>query len=98
MYVHMCACEYVFDACMYLIPVCYYVCICLSMYVSIHVYVLVCLYTAWPVNVKHMQFIHLFIPAISISPLQVLYHSEAFPTTAWILYWSFTPKHTGNCR
>ena len=28
-------------------------------------------------------------------PLQVLYHSEALPTTARILYRSFTPKRTG---
>src|SRR6218665_3013800 len=42
--------------------------------------------------------IHSFIPAISIAPLQVLYHSEALPTTARILYRSFTPKRTGNCR
>src|SRR6218665_2633518 len=32
----------------------------------------------------HM-FIHSFIPAISIAPLQVLYYSEALPTTARIL-------------
>jgi len=31
-------------------------------------------------------------------PFQVLYHSEVLPTTAGILYRSFTPKHTGNCR
>src|SRR6218665_1277595 len=36
--------------------------------------------------------IHSFIPAISIAPLQVLYHSETLPTTARILYRSFTPK------
>src|SRR6218665_3351090 len=42
--------------------------------------------------------IHSFILAISIAPLQVLYHSEAFPTTARILYLSFTPKRTGNCH
>src|SRR6218665_2844749 len=35
-------------------------------------------------------FIHSSIPAISIAPLQVLYHSEALPTTARILYGSFT--------
>jgi len=39
-----------------------------------------------------------FILAISIAPLQVLYYSEALPTTARILYWGFTPKRTGNCR
>src|SRR6218665_1347927 len=38
--------------------------------------------------------IHSFILAISIAPLQVLYYSEALPTTAWILYRSFTLKHT----
>ena len=41
---------------------------------------------------------HSFIPAISIAPLQVPYYSEALPTTARILYRSFTPKRTGNCR
>jgi len=41
--------------------------------------------------------IHSFIPAISIAPLQVLYYSEVLPTTARILYRSFTPKRTGNC-
>src|SRR6218665_392391 len=35
---------------------------------------------------------HSFIPAISIAPLQVHYYSEALPTTARILYRSFTPK------
>src|SRR6218665_1595552 len=44
------------------------------------------------------SFIHSFILAISIAPLQVLYHSEALPTTARTLYRSFTPKRTGNCR
>ena len=44
------------------------------------------------------SFIHSFILAISIAPLQVLYFSEALPTTARILYRSFTPKRTGNCR
>src|SRR6218665_209672 len=38
------------------------------------------------------SFIHSFILAISIAPLQVLYPSEALPTTARILYRSFTPK------
>ena len=42
--------------------------------------------------------IHSFIPAISIAPLPVLYYSKALPTTARILYRSFTPKRTGNCR
>src|SRR6218665_2185492 len=43
--------------------------------------------------------IHSFIhSAISIAPLQVLYYSEALPTTARILHRSFTPKRTGNCR
>ena len=44
------------------------------------------------------SFIHSFIPAISIAPLQVLYYSEALPTTARILYRCSTPKRTGNCR
>src|SRR6218665_854259 len=39
-----------------------------------------------------------FIPGISIAPLQALYYSEALPATARILYRSFTPKRTGNCR
>src|SRR6218665_215164 len=45
-----------------------------------------------------VSFIHSFILAISIAPLQALYYSEALPTTARILYRSFTPKRTGNCR
>jgi len=45
-----------------------------------------------------LYFIHSFIPSISIAPLQVLYYSEALPTTARILYRSFTPKRTGNCE
>jgi len=36
--------------------------------------------------------INSFIPAISIPSLQVLYYSEAIPTTARKLYRSFTPK------
>src|SRR6218665_3925691 len=44
------------------------------------------------------SFIYSFILAISIAPLQVLYYSEALPTTARILYRSFTPKSTDNCR
>src|SRR6218665_1257042 len=57
-----------------------------------------------PISVVHAKLdycnslflnIHSFIPAISIAPLQVLYHSEALPTTARILYRSFTPKRTG---
>jgi len=44
-----------------------------------------------------LHHIHSFIPAISIAPLQVLYYSEALPTTARILYRSFTPKRKGNC-
>src|SRR6218665_3386334 len=43
-------------------------------------------------------FIHSFILAISIAPLQVHYYSEALLTTARILYRSFTPKRTNNCR
>ena len=41
---------------------------------------------------------HSFIPAISIAPLQVLCYWEALPTTVRILYRSFTPRRTGNCR
>jgi len=43
---------------------------------------------------------HSFIQTISIAPpqLQVLCYSEALPTTARILYRSFTPKRTGNSR
>ena|SRR6218665_1941717 len=41
---------------------------------------------------------HSFILIISIAPLQVLYYSEALQTTARILYRSFTPKRTDNCR
>ena len=44
------------------------------------------------------RFIHSFIHAISIAPLQVLYYSEALPTTARILYRCFTPKRTCVCR
>ena len=54
----------------------------------------VCVYVTYIMYV----FIHSFILAISIAPLQVLYHSEALPTTSRILYRSFTPKRTGNCR
>src|SRR6218665_1532708 len=43
------------------------------------------------------QFIHSFIPAISIAPLKVLYYSEALPTTARILYRSFTPVAPDQC-
>src|SRR6218665_2344981 len=63
---------------------CMYVCSCLDYEII------------WMVMVLR-SFIHSFIPAISIAPLQVLYHSEALPTTAQILYKSFTPKRTGNC-
>src|SRR6218665_2220408 len=47
---------------------------------------------------QNCSFIRSFILAISIVPLQVLYYSEALPTTARILYRNFTPKRTGNCR
>ena len=47
------------------------------------------------VVLEQNSFIH---SAISIAPLQVLYYSEALPTTERILYRSFTPKRTGNCR
>src|SRR6218665_2905045 len=46
-------------------------------------------------TIQESTFIHSFILAISIAPLQVLYHSEVLPTTARILYRSFTPKCTG---
>ena len=42
--------------------------------------------------------IHSFILAISIAHFQAHYYSEALQTTARILYRSFTPKRTGNCR
>ena len=49
--------------------------------------------------INNISEIHSFIQsAISIAPLQVLYYSEALPTTVRILYRSFTPKRTGNCR
>src|SRR6218665_3383705 len=47
---------------------------------------------------QYHAFIHSFILSISIAPLQVLYYSGALPTTARILYRSFTLKRTGNCR
>src|SRR6218665_855262 len=53
-----------------------------------------------PPNILDLRntFYHSFIhSAISIAPLQVLYNSEALPTTARILCRSFTPKRTGNC-
>jgi len=37
------------------------------------------------ITCKSLDFIHLFIPDISIVPLQVHYYSEALPTTALIL-------------
>src|SRR6218665_2634020 len=49
----------------------------------------------WMDNVREdleergIQFIHLFILAISIAPFQVHYYSKAFRTTARILYRSF---------
>ena len=57
-----------------------------------------CIDSVYPYFYLTFSFIHSFIMAISIAPLQVLYHSEALPTTARILYRSFTPKRTGNCR
>ena len=33
-----------------------------------------------------------FSPDISIAPLQVYYYSEELPTTAYTLFWSFTPN------
>src|SRR6218665_281849 len=44
------------------------------------------------------SFIHLFIPAISMVPLQVHYYSEALSTTARILCRSFTPKRHRQLR
>ena len=44
---------------------------------------------------RHYSFIH---SGHFYSALQVLYYSEALPTTARTLYRSFTPKRTGNCR
>ena|SRR6218665_813119 len=41
-------------------------------------------------TVQRFVLIHSFIPAISIASLQVIYYSEALPTTA--------RKRTGNCR
>ena len=41
-----------------------------------------------------LAIIHSFIPAISIAPIQVFYYSKALPTTARVLYRSFTPKRT----
>src|SRR6218665_1280594 len=73
-----------------------YVYLCICMLVCMHV----CVYV-WRMTLlmsKRKQNIHSFIPAISIAPLQVIYYSEALPTTARILYRSFTPKRTGNCR
>src|SRR6218665_2829608 len=49
-------------------------------------------YSVLPVSTFSFSFIHSCILAISIEPLQVLYCSEALPTTARILYRSFTPK------
>src|SRR6218665_1730751 len=43
-------------------------------------------------------FIHSLILDISIALFQVHYYSEALLTTARILYRSFTPKRTGNCK
>ena len=51
---------------------------------------------AYVITKQHLleySFIHSFILAISIAPLQVLYYSEALPTTARILYRSFTPQN-----
>ena len=50
--------------------------------------------TSLSINNTCNPFIHSFILAISIVPIQVLYYSEAVPTTARILYWSFTAKRT----
>jgi len=42
------------------------------------------------VQVQHTTLFHSFIPATFRAPLQVLFYSEALPTTARI--------RTGNCR
>src|SRR6218665_3453150 len=67
-------------------------CVYTYMYFIMYAFMYVCMYVCmYSLN-------HSFIPAISIAPLQVLYYSEALPTTAQILYRSFTPKGTGNCK
>ena len=48
--------------------------------------------------VHYGSFIHFIHSGHFYSALQVLYYSEALPTTARILHRSFTPKRTGNCR
>src|SRR6218665_219273 len=53
---------------------------------------------SWQILLFNHSFIHSFILAISITPLQVHYYSEAPPNTARILYRCFTPKRTGNCN
>ena len=56
-------------------------------------------YTLTPQVLQQGEYQYSFIhSAISIAPLQVLYYSEALPTTARILYRSFTPMRTSNCR
>jgi len=42
--------------------------------------------------------LHSFILAISVASFKVNYYSEVLPTTARILYRSFTPKRTGNWK
>src|SRR6218665_3974325 len=49
---------------------------------NIHLYIYPCITAC----IYIYSFIHSFILAISIAPLQVLYYSEALPTTARILY------------
>src|SRR6218665_4023021 len=61
-----------------------------------HAYMCTYIHTYIYAYIHIHTYIHSFIPAISIATLQVLYHSEALPTTARILYRSFTPKRTGN--
>src|SRR6218665_1687747 len=48
---------------------------------------------AGPMYWNSLPFLHSFIPAISIAPLQVHYNSEALPTTAQILYRNFRLQH-----
>src|SRR6218665_2257106 len=82
LYTFIHVCKCIRTYCVYVSMYPYYVCVCMNAHVCMGVRI----------------FIHSFIPVISIAPLQVLYYSEALPTTARILYRSFTPKRTGNCR
>src|SRR6218665_1839674 len=50
---------------------------------------------SWALTYRCYSFIH---SGHFYSAPSVLYYSQALPTTARILYRSFTPKRTGNCR